>query len=620
MKDQTNLQTKHTIAELNQLYFDGDACDQQIFAEMRSNLLLVDGEHYQRRQSYFYKRIRDSRELSHEQKMRLTKNHIQKITKTYANNILSMNPGVGFSPKQDGDMHQQKLCDMDHSLWRDAVERYNIDDLQDDWCDSFIGIGEVAVKVFFDSGAGPVVGYTNKLDLTTGQPMLDDTGQPVPDMDKPQYKGEMVFEEIYGFNLLRPSECKDIRKAAWLGIRKMVDKQDLMGKFTDPEVQKFIVPAADETFIIFDGALGGYKRAKNQVMVREYYFRPSWKYPQGHYYITTKEGILAEGDLPGGLFPIKIAPMDKVPTTPRGRSIVRQMRPYQVEINRSASKMAEHQVTLGDDKLLIQNGTKVSPGVALPGVRSVNYTGAPPIIMEGRSGNQYLDYMLSQVKELYDVMNVAEDSVQAPTGQMDVYTLLFRSARQKKVFQRYIKRFEKFLIEIVKLYLRLCKIHYNDQELIDAIGKKEQVNIQELRQSSDLDANIKVEPQSDDIETKMGKQLVLNHILQYVGPQLKPEEIGKLLRAMPYADSDESFDDFTLDFDMARNEMLALDRGEQPPVHESDNHAYLAKKLLARTKKPDFNYLSPFIQQNYKEKLAVHQQIDCLPEIANSKS
>lgn len=605
---------KHDIGELNSLYFDGDACDQQIFAEMRSNLLLVAGEHYQRRQSSFYKRIRDSRELGSEQKMRLTKNHIQKITKSYANNIMSMNPGVGFDPKIDGDLHQQKICDLNHSLWRDAYSKYNLDDLMDDWCDEFVQTGECIVKIFYDPTQGEMAGYEPSTypddHEQAGQPMLDEVGQPIPDMDSPKFTGAFVFEEVFGFNLLRPSECKDIRRAEWLCIRKMVNKKDLLGKFKDPEIQKFIVPSQDETFIVFDGAMGGYKRgSKNQVMVREYYFRPSFQYPKGYYFITTKEGVLAEGVLPGGIFPIVLMPADKVPTTPRGRSPVRIMRPYQAEINRSASKIAEHQVTLGDDKLLIQNGTKVSAGVALPGVRALNYTGMTPVILAGRDGSQYLNYMLAQVKELYEVMMVAEDAQEMP-GQLDPYTLLFRSARQKKRFQRYIKRFEKFLIQVVKCYLRLAKFHLSDEELIAGFGKKEQVNIAEYRQSKDVDYDIKIEAQSDDIETKLGKQLIMNHVLQYVGPQLKPEQIGKIYRAMPYSDGDESFDDLLIDNDNSTNEILALDRGEQPPVMQNDNHEYAGKRLNARMRKPDFKYLDPSIQNNYQQKTQIHMQID----------
>ena len=41
----------YTISELNQFFQDGEACDQEIFAEQRSNILLVGGEHYNRKRS-----------------------------------------------------------------------------------------------------------------------------------------------------------------------------------------------------------------------------------------------------------------------------------------------------------------------------------------------------------------------------------------------------------------------------------------------------------------------------------------------------------------------------------------------------------------------------------------
>jgi len=147
------------ISKLNGYYTDGDSADQEIFAEMRSNVLLASGEQYNRRFSRFYKRIRDTRELSQEQKLRLTKNHIQKICKLYANNIISMNPGVGFTPKDESSMHDQKVADMHHSVWQDAVKKYHLDDKMDDWCDSFVQIGEVAVKLFYDPSLGDVTGY-----------------------------------------------------------------------------------------------------------------------------------------------------------------------------------------------------------------------------------------------------------------------------------------------------------------------------------------------------------------------------------------------------------------------------------------------------------------------------
>lgn len=604
----------HDISELNEFYVQGDSCDQEIFAEQRSNLLLVSGEHYNRRRQNLARRLRDYKDVSQEQKIRLTKNHIQKICKTYVNNIMSMEPGVGFSPKDQKSVHDQKVADLDHSIWMDGRNRFNIDDLMDDWCDNFVEVGEVAVKVFFDPSAGKIVAHEQKVDVE-GQPMLGPDGQPQGDPSRPVFSGEFVFEEVYGFNLLRPPECKDMRKAEWICIRKMVGKADLTAKFGhDEESKRFIVASADETYTVFDGTRGGYRQTDKEVMVREYYFRACAKYPQGYYYITTKEGILSQGELPGGVFPIIFQPFDKVQTTSRGRSVVKILRPYQAEINRAASKMAEHQITLGDDKLVLLNGGKASPSVSLPGVRTISATGGAPIVMEGRSGAQYLEYMQSQIAEMYQVSNVAEDTAQIP-GQLDPYTLLFRSAKNKKQFQRYIKRFEKFLIEIVKTYLKLAKIHMSDEQLTAAIGKDEQVNIAEIRGGQDDAYDIKIEGQSDDIESKLGQQIFVNHAIQYLGSQLDKQEVGKLLRMAPLANFKGSFDDLTSNDDIATNDILALDRGERPPVHEFEDHPYMIKRLMTRSRKPDFGFLDPQIQKNYQEKMQIHQQMEAYKQL-----
>lgn len=593
---------------LNGFYTDADSADQAVFAEQRSNILLVAGEHYTRKGTNLFRRIRDTKDLSNEQKLRLTKNHIQKICKIYANNILAMNPGVGFEPKDETSIHDQKVSEIHHSVWRDAIERYSLADKMDDWCDSFVQIGEVAVKLFYDPTLGTIKDYENVIDPATGQPAMDLAGQFVKDKTKPIMTGEFVFEEVYGFNLLRPPECKDMKKAEWLCIRKMVDTKELMKKITNEELRAKIGSDQDETYMIFDALAGGYKKSSKQTMVREFYFRPSIIYPQGYFYITTKDGVIAEGELPGGYFPIIFAAFDKIQTTPRGRSPIKTMRPYQVEINRCASKIAEHHITLGDDKLLLQNGTKASAGMSIPGIRTINYTGAKPEVIQGRDGSQYVNTMTANIIELYQVMMVYEDMEEKGDGKLDPYILLYRSAKSKKKFQRYIARFERFLIEIVQLYLKLAKIHLPDDALITKIGKNEQVNIPEFRMMKDTCYEVNIEAQSDDIETKIGKQVFLNHALQYIGQNLKPEDVGKIMKQMPFANVDESFDDFTIDYDTSVNDILALDRGEQPPINQYDNHEYCIKRLTLRTRKPDFKFLAPNIQRNYYAKIALHEK------------
>lgn len=611
-----------TIEDLNKYYNDADGVDQPVFAEQRSNLLLYAGDHYNKRNSSFYKRIRDSKDLSHEQKIRLTKNHTQYICDVYVNNIVAPNPGVGFSPKNEKEIHDQKAADLHHAVWRDAHEKYSVDSLIDDWADSFVQVGEVAVKIYFDPNKGKIKAYEQKVNADGLPLFIDHNGEETTDdgssmgmqhglsqdESKPIYTGEFCMDEIYGFNLLRPPECKDIRKAAWLTDRYMAYKKDLIKTFPDKE--KFIKEGEDKTYQIFDAASGGYgKSSSDQVCVRETYVRPCADYPEGYFFIWTEEGILAEGELPGGIFPIAVGLFRKLPTSPRGRGPIKTIRPYQAELNRTSSKIAEHQITIGDDKILLQNGTKVSASVSLPGIRTVNYTGAEPKILAGRDGSQYLAYATSIISELYQIMGIKEDTEELP-AQLDPYVMLFRAARQKKKFQRYIKRFENFLIEVVEIYLKLAKIHLPDDYLVYALGATEIVNIPEFRALSDICYEVKIEAQAEDIETKLGKQIVINNALQYVGSQLKPEDIGKLMRNMPYSNFDESFDDMTIDYDSSVNDLLALDRGEQPAVNQYDNHVYSIKRLTARMRKADFKYLAPQIQMNYAQKIKIHQEFE----------
>lgn len=598
--------------DLDRNYLSSDSIDKEVFANMRSNLLLVSGDQYTKKDSSFYKRIRDNKNLKDEQKLRLVKNHTRKICQIYANNISSTNPNVGFSPKDKSSTHDMKVAEMHKSVWRDAYERYELSEKFDEWVDSYVQIGEVHVKIFFDKTKGKVIGYEPLLDPETNEPVIDENYMPVEDESKPVMSGEYVFEEIYGFNLLRPVEAKSLAEAEWLGIRKMVDSKLLIKQF--PESKQFIENDQDETYTVFNINKGNYEKSSNQSMVREFYYRPSYKYPNGYFFITVKNKILSEGELPAGVFPIVSQCFDRLKTTPRGISPIKTMRPYQAEINRAASKIAEHQVTVGDDKLLIQNGTKISAGATVHGIKAVNVTGADPKFLAGRDGSQYLSYMQSNITEMYQVMMVAEDS-EFKESNVDPYTLLFRSAKDKKKFQRYVKGFESFLTKIVKTYLQLAKYQLPEETLIMAVGKSEQVNLEEFRSISDVSYEIKIEPQAEDFDTKLGQQLMQNHILQYVGSNMDKDDIGKIIRQMPFVNNEEAFSDLTIDYDSATNDILALDRGEQPPVGQYDNHPYMIKKLSGRMRKPDFKFLDQQIQNNYIQKIAIHQEFDARNKI-----
>jgi len=601
----------HSSSELDKLYLEAEHVDKAIFAQMRSNLLLISGDHYNHHHASFFRRLRTHKDIHHHQKLRLTKNHVQNIVKKITNHITSGEPGVGFNPNNKNEQKDQKAAELNKSIWLHSKKLNFMDELQEDLADDFTGIGEMNVKIFFDPNEGEILAFQQKLD-EKGEGMLDQEGREIGDPELPFRQGQMKIEQIHGFNLLRCPAAKKMSESPYLIYRKMADVDDLKKKFKveDEDAAKRLTASVDETFIVFDLARRGFsKAARNQAMLREFYFRPGIRFPEGWFYITVRGLKLAEGPLPAGEFPIKTAAYDKLQTTPRGISPVKQMRPYQIEINRAASKMAEHQITLGDDKILIQNGSRVSAGVSLPGVRTINVSGLDPKIMPGRDGSQYLNYMLSQIEEMYRVMNIREiDADKKKPG--DVQAMLFMSASRKKEFSRYVARYERFWVDVARTHQKLAKHHLPDQSIVRAIGDPEAINIAEFKASDDLDFQITIVPQVEDLETKFGKQLSINHLLQFIGPQLQRDDIGRLLRMMPFANEEQITDDFTRNYDNATNDILALDRGERPLVNEFDDHIYIINRLTSRMRQSDFPGLSDEIQQNYQLNLQLHQAME----------
>jgi hypothetical protein len=152
----------------------------------------------------------------------------------------------------------------------------------------------------------------------------------------------------------------------------------------------------------------------------------------------------------------------------------------------------------------------------------------------------------------------------------------------------------------------MAKFYLPDDALIAAIGRDEMVNIAEFRAAENIRNQIIILPQSDTIETKLGKQLTMNQILQYSGQSLDKEHLGKLIRNMPYGNTEEIFDDLTIDYDNVKNEMLALERGEIPPYSQYEDHEYATKRFVHRMKKADFKFLPPEIQQAYFQRYKEH--------------
>ena len=618
------------ISELNRIYDEAEQMDKDVFAEQRSNVLLVSGEHYTRSSQKFMSTVRSSKELTETQKLRLTKNHTHKIVKYYTDTVLALSPDGTIRPRNDKELQDIKSAELNKSVYNHLKDTLRLTEHYRNGAEDFTTLGEVGSLLKWDYSKGRFKGY-EQLTSEDGEPLfeeeLDEMGQPVPaaDESKPIFSGSFVVERLYGFNLLLHAGSKNGREPICWVVRKMVPNKDLLGQFGNSEaVKRALDDNAKEEFVVFDAQKGKYERSKNQTMVREFYWPPCFEYPMGYFCIATDKEILAEGELPGGIFPIVFGTFDNFQTARRGRSILKVARPYQAEINRASSAQAMQQITLGDDKILYQAGTKLQGGALLPGVRGVTYQGAKPEILPGRNGMQFTEYIESQIREMYQAVNLEELLREGEGGgAVDPYTMLYRSAKHKAHFSSYAQKYGQYIKDFISTLLEMAKFYLPDDELIPAIGRSEIVNIAEFRSSEPLRHEIVVEAMDDTVETMLGRQLTFNHILQYVGQNLDKENIGKLIKSMPFGNFEDGFSDLTLDDDIITNDMLALERGEPPtPPGRFDNHEKMIKKLSKRMREPDFKYLDQAIQQNYDLKMQAHEQAeaDRLAAIAAAKN
>jgi len=593
------MESSKKLADLNKMRDDGVAVDKEVYAEQRSNILLISGEHYNKKNWKWLTHVRENTQLDNDQKIRLTRNHISRIHKSYVNKLVSVAPGTSIGPQNEKELKDQKAAELAGSVWNGIKYRHKLADKIQTWASSYSGHGEVFVKVVWDWEKGT---------FKTKQPVMNELGEVVG--EEHLWTGDLEFEEIYGFDMFRPKSAKNLDSAEWLGHQKMVSSAILEEKYkNDPDKLKTVKPDGKYTFLVFDDS--GFKDSKDTVLVNEVYYRPCFQYPKGYYYMWTLNGILEEGELPEGLFPIRYCLFDKFSTHPRGRSHIKQLKPYQVELNRVGSKMAEHQITLGDDKLVLSHGGKMSAGGTMAGIRAISVTGQSPMVIPGRTGEQYLGYANQMVQEMYSVAMLSEEMDMSSPTAIDPYALMFTSSKWKTHFSLHTARFERFITEVTELALDTYRAFVEDDTLLYDIGTGEQLNIPEFKNQQKLCYQIKLEPQGEDLETRLGKKMSIDRYIQYSSGNLQKEDLGKFLRLDPYLNKEQMFNDFTTEYDNSTNDILAMDRGQVPLVamYKYKDPNYPVSKFTARMSQSDFQFLPPNVQGIYQQVVGQYQQL-----------
>jgi len=573
-------------------YKEALSVDQAQFSEMRSNILLHAGDHYNR--SKTWERLRGKQDLTAEQRIRVTKNHLGTILDGKINLIEAYVSSVVSMPVNPRDDHDHKAAELTQSVIKFGARENDWERLKSVLAKDYVTTGEVIAKVYYDTSKGPLLGYEPKLG-EDGEPLLDEQGFPVE--GAPVFRGKLCVDTLYAFNTFYDPAAKNWGEARYMGYQHMMDTKDVKARY--PDNAALVQDSSDQTFTVFGLSNGtaAYSKAKGKTLVLEWYIKPCIAYPEGYYYIGVEGGELQSGPIPAGEYPIVHESYEEFATLRRGVSLAKKLRPFQVEINRLASKMAELQQSF-DTKLAVHSGTKLSTGGFLPGARYYTYTGKEPTVIPGDTGAQYLVVFQAAVEEMYQVAEHFSDS-QDEKGATDGYGMVYRSLKAKKRNISKIKRFMGFCERLWSVYVKLAQHYFDEQYFIPVFGKSELVNVEEFKGVSELQYHVQLEAQSDDVDTLMARQLSITQTLQYTSSQLDKNQIGQLIRGLPFGNGEKVASDLTVDTDAAENTILSLDRGETPVFHAYVDASYMIRRITLRMSKSDYSFLDPKIKELY---------------------
>lgn len=633
-------ENKYSIEKLNKIYNESESCDRDIFAEMRSNVLLMSGQHYKKISSGIDRNLRGLN-VDKSKRLRLVKNHTAKAMSDIKDIFASSSPSFIPTAANENEASHSKVAELAKVALDDIKKKNNFEDLVEKFRNSFVDLGEVGSKVYYDPIGGGFKGYQQAVN-EFGEPMfLDPNGQPtnqpglidpltgqmlqqfemMPDETKPIFKGKIVTEKIEPYNLLRAKNSTSVKTSKHLIYRKMVDLEDAkaiinasdMSDEDKEEKLKWIDESGETTYKIFDGASGGFTDSKGQTMFREYYFRQSPEFPKGYFFITVEKGILFEGELPFGeygeeAFPIKWELYENSEGSARGYSPIKKIRPNQIEINRCSSSISETQLLHGRTKVVVNNAGKFSRGATHPGLDVYHVTGSGSVtVSDGKSGEQYLGYLEFNINELYSLSKIPENA-NPISENFDPKAELYKRQAQKARFSEPSQRFARFLKANQETALFFTQKYADQIELENILGPSLSTDINEFKNADSLCKKITLKEVTEDADSALAKTLELDTILQYAGKDLDPDTLGIILTQYPMINKTQAFKHINLDLKNVMSDILAMDRGEQRPANKYDKHEVYIKHLSSRMKEKDFARLPEQIKGLYQQKIKEHEE------------
>lgn len=431
---------------------------------------------------------------------------------------------------------------------------------------------------------------------------------------------------------------EDLRSIIHAKVYHVDEIEEMWGVRVDPEESE--VMALEETRSGLGGVgysvggwRGGYKQLKDHAVLKEYYERPSKRYPNGRFIVVGGHRTLHAGPLPyvlgkDGQVDFPFVQLKSIPNPGHfwGKSIVERCVPVQRRYNALRNRKAEYLnlVTIGqwyepigsvDEDTELNNGPgariRYRPGVGQP--TPVAFPNLP-----GSFENE-IETLLNEFTAISGISELSRYS-EAPSGVKSGIALSIANEQDDTRLAMTTTRIASGIVTLGKYWLRLYKQFVEEPRLIRTVGPNREVDTM-FWTASDLNSDdVIVENTSALSETPAQRRQMVFDLINtgiFTKPEMNPfseESKQKILELLEYGHWEDSLDDDrNLQQSRARRENAGIMNIEGVQIQDFDDHEIHIEEHNKLRMQPEYDEMlaseiGPVVDMLMREHLAMHYQ------------
>lgn len=545
-------------------------------------------------------------------------NQIAVILETRIAKISRSKPALKTRPasSDDIDISAAKITSMlMSSTWNDQ----NMDENYEDFVSWLELTGTAFLKATWNKNKGHTVVTADQLQQLQGQPPMEQTtgqdplgidGEQAPNTETaPQQRFQDIKEGDIETVVVPPHEIfpdssyrrgmKDCRSIIHAKAYHVKEVEEIWGVQVEPEDVDLLTLQRLSSSM---GGLGyGYggirttaKPVKHHVVVKEYYERPTSKYPQGRFIVVAGKKTLYAGPLPYQIgdygevdFPIvRCVAIDR-PGCFWGKSIVERCIPIQRRYNALRNRKAEYlnMVAIGqwyapigalDEGMELNN----APGNIIWYRPGVNGAKPEPVQWPSLPGSFETEEQ-TLMHEFTTVSGVSELArfAQSPRGLRSGVALAATAEQDDTRLAVTISRAANSVVDVGKKWVRMYRQFVKEPRMLRAIGGNREADLREWERSDLRSDDVFIENMAALAEQPSQRRQMVFDLLNaglFSRPELSPlteEGRQKVFQLLEFGAWESGYeDDRFLQKSRARRENNDMLQGAPVPVMDFDDH------------------------------------------------